>query len=621
MAATAMLPSRTSVARTPRQVTPQQIISSARAAPAGMRGALVVSCLSSVLLWFSFTPVDFGPLAWVAPVPLLLLIRLAQPTRWMYRCAYFGGLLFWVPTLQWMRLGDITMYPAWLALAFYLALYFPAFLALTRLAVWQFRVPMMLAAPVVWTGLELLRGHLMTGFSWYYLGHTQYRWIELIQISDLVGAYGVSFVVMLGAACVAELLPAHLCLRLGMLPANAAAPALPLLVPAGRRLRIALCLAIVAGAAGYGYARRHGVEFQPGPRVALVQGNVTSSVKHDPRDWPLIHRTHQQLTGIAVKQQPDLIVWPETMFRYPLLESPAGISDEQLQAAHPSLPIATMRDWKVRDELARMAQMAGAAMVIGLETRDIDLEAERIYNSAVLVQPWGALAGRYDKLHRVPFGEYLPLADTAPWLAHLTPFPKGFGIKAGHSAMAFEHKGFRFAPIICFEDTVPHLVRSIINVTSQPGNLAGPAAETASRKIDFLVNLTNDGWFHGSSELDQHLITAAFRSVECRTPMVRAVNTGISAFIDGDGVIRRRAVGLGTGRAKQDEAVLVDVVPLDARQSLYLAGGDWFSGGCLACCGFLSLMGLGKRWSERRRSAKARLSATHALRDAKDSGG
>ncbi|HEY2252961.1 MAG TPA: nitrilase-related carbon-nitrogen hydrolase, partial [Planctomycetaceae bacterium] len=129
----------------------------------------------------------------------------------------------------------------------------------------------------------------------------------------------------------------------------------------------------------------------------------------------------------------------------------------------------------------------------------------------------------------------------------------------------------------------------IVNATTEE-TAAGP------KKVDFLVNLTNDGWFHGSSELDQHLITAAFRCVECRTPMVRAVNTGISAFIDGDGVVRNKARGFKTEGPKQDEAVVIDVVPLDSRRSLYLAGGDWFAGACLACCGFLFVTGLASRW-------------------------
>ncbi|MCA9093667.1 MAG: hypothetical protein KDA68_09290, partial [Planctomycetaceae bacterium] len=101
------------------------------------------------------------------------------------------------------------------------------------------------------------------------------------------------------------------------------------------------------------------------------------------------------------------------------------------------------------------------------------------------------------------------------------------------------------------------------------------------KEVDVLLNLSNDGWFHGSSELDQHLITAAFRCVECRVPMVRAVNTGISAVIDGDGAIRARAVNEKTGKSKLTEAYLVESVPLDPRQSAYVQYGDWFAAGCL----------------------------------------
>jgi apolipoprotein N-acyltransferase len=571
----------------PRISTPQEIISSARRAPASARGALIASGLTAALMWGAFTPLDFGPLAWLCLIPLLALVRIERPVKRMYLGVYAGGLAFWVATLQWMRLGDPTMYLAWLALATYLALYFPLFVGLTRTAVWRLNVPLTIAAPVVWVGLELLRGYLMTGFSWYYLAHTQHRWIELIQISDLVGSYGVSFLLALHAGCAAELLPAAWFARLGLFP-----PALTdktLWVPSsrGRIVRVTACLGLLAAALVYGYVRRSGVEFGAGPRVALVQGNFTSSVKHDPESWVKIQRRHEWLTLQAVKEQPDLIVWPETMFRWPLLDVSLNVSDEQLEAAHPDKPIAQLRQALsgVRGKLSNMAQMAGAGMVIGIERIDVDEQHFRRYNAAVLVRPDGTLAGKYDKLHRVVFGEYIPLVDQFPWLKQLTPFGDGFGIAAGETAAAFEYNGFRFAPVICFEDTVPQLVRGIVNATTEKGG-------TGTGRVDFLVNLTNDGWFHGSSELDQHLITARFRCIECRTPMVRAVNTGISAFIDGDGVVRKQAVGLKKETPKDDEAVVVDTIPLDSRRSLYLAGGDWFPSICLVCCGCLGFTGL-----------------------------
>src|SRR5262245_36003552 len=188
MAVGTMSPVRSAPPRAPRESALVEIINSARNAPAGARGALIAAGLSGLLLWGAFTPLDFGPLAWVALVPLLLLVRLERPVHRMYAMVFAGGLLFWVLSLQWMRLGHPVMYIAWVALALYLALYFPLFVALARVAVWRCHVPLTLAAPVVWVGLEMLRGYLMTGFSWYYLAHTQHRWTELIQISDLVGA-------------------------------------------------------------------------------------------------------------------------------------------------------------------------------------------------------------------------------------------------------------------------------------------------------------------------------------------------------------------------------------------------------------------------------------------------
>ena len=580
--ATALSPLKTSPSRMLRENTPQEIIAKGREAPAGMKGALAVSGLTAVLMWAAFTPLDFGPLGWLCLVPLLALVRIERPVRRMYTAVFAGGLAFWGLALQWLRLGHPAMYAAWAALAVYMALYFPLFVALARVAVWRLRLPLALTVPIVCVGLEALRGYLMTGFSWYYLAHTQYRWIELIQISDLVGAYGVSFLVAMAAACAAELLPVAWFRRLGLIAPAAGGQGLRMLTPTGRALGIAGCLVLFALALGYGYARRAGNEFGAGPRAALVQGNFTSQVKGDPNDWPRMERQHEELTGLAVQQQPDLIVWPETMFRWPLFETAPGLSDADLQAAHPELPVEHLRALKVRKKLATLAQMAGSALVIGLETVEADRDHVRTFNSAVVVRPDGTLAGRYDKLHRVVFGEFIPLVETFPWLRRLTPFPPDFGISPGKSPVAFESKGFRFAPIICFEDTVPQVVRTIVNATTQE-SAQGP------KKVDFLVNLTNDGWFHGSSELDQHLITAVFRCVECRTPMIRAVNTGISAIIDGDGVIRARA-------AKSRDAIVVGDIPLDSRQSFYLAGGDWFAGSCLASCVFLSLTGLFGRW-------------------------
>lgn len=576
----------------------RQIIAAGRSAPPPAQGTWLLAGLSGVLMWAAFTPLDWAPLAWLAPVPLILLVRIPRPTRWMYGSVYLCALVNSLATLQWMRLGDASMYPAWIALSIYVALYWPVFVGLSRTAVHRLRLPSLLAIPVVWTGLEFARAHVMTGFAWYYLGHTQYRWIELIQISDLVGAYGVSFVVALAAAATAGLVPPSWLARLQLLSGNAPAASSRLCPPARALVgSVAVASAVLAAVLAYGFVRRDEARFRAGPRVALIQGNFTSSLKRDPDEWGEIYRWHDHLTGLAVQHQPDLVVWPETMFRWPLMEVPPGITPEQLGRSAPGSRPEHWNDATVRRTLAEMSGKSGAAMIIGLDA--LLARPDRIdhYNSAAFVVPESGLRGRYDKMHRVPFGEYIPLQDLLPGLHKLTPFSAGFGISAGTAPAVFEFRGWSFSPIICFEDTVPHLVRRVAATTSSNG-----------RAVDCLVNLTNDGWFHGSSELDQHLITAAFRAVECRTPLVRAVNTGISAVIDGDGVIREPDVFIDgdrpagdparrtslrdprTGRwHKQLNAALVADVPLDDRRSFYLEYGDWFAGGCAGFCVFVCL--------------------------------
>ncbi|MCA9113995.1 MAG: apolipoprotein N-acyltransferase, partial [Planctomycetaceae bacterium] len=230
-----------------------------------------------------------------------------------------------------------------------------------------------------------------------------------------------------------------------------------------------------------------------------------------------------------------------------------------------------------------------------------DPDGLKRYNSAAFVRPDLGYVGRFDKMHRVVFGEYVPLRSVLPFLQSLTPYNSA-GIDAGTSPKIFDSGGYRYAPLICFEDTIPRLVRQIVNFEPQD-----------AEKPDVLVNLTNDSWFHGSSELDQHLITAAFRCVETRRPMVRAVNGGISAVIDGDGAIlepeklidrdaaERAEMGLLPRTSMRDETtgefhrqfngVLIRTVPLDPRTSLYVRWGDWFGNLCLLACGLIVVAG------------------------------
>ncbi|MEZ6125648.1 MAG: apolipoprotein N-acyltransferase [Planctomycetaceae bacterium] len=587
-------------------------------ASGSVRPVFVAAMLSGLLLWLSFTPLDFGPLAWIALVPLCLLLRPQLLPRFSNRALLLSGFLWAVATLQWMRLGHVTMYGALAALSFYVGLYTPAFVAISRRLV-RSGVPLWLTVPLVWTALEYLRAYLLTGFSWYYLGHSQYQWTWLVQISDLTGAYGVSFLVAMMSGALAECVPARLLVNLKLADSEASVRTATL---RSQRGALMLAVALVVMSCGYGAFRVQPLTATDGPVVAVAQGNFTPELKHDPDQWRRMVTDHDLLTRRAAGLRPDLIVWPETMFPVPDQVIGEGVTDDDLisilplqgRATNSALAQEEIARWHsgyARELLVNRSQEAGTALLIGLLTEVAQKDHRDRFNSAAFLRPDVGYVGRYDKNHRVIFGEYIPLVSVLPWLAKMTPFSAGFGIDAGTQPAIFEYGKYRFAPIICFEDTVPQLVRRTVNWKDESGN-----------RPDVLINMTNDGWFRGSSELDQHLITATFRCIETRRPMIRAVNAGISAFIDSSGRIRQpehfwimndetsgvvadfeeaeTLIDPATGkRWRQCSAVMSGQIPVDGRDTIYLKFGDWFAG----LCSVLVLAGMMKSRESRPESA------------------
>ena len=167
---------------------------------------LLASLATGGLLWLCYFPADCGWLAWFALVPLLLLVRSNARPSLVYLCAYAGGLAFFGPALQWMRVADPRMIFTWIFLALYCSLYFPLGLFCVRFLDRRTGLPLALTLPVVWTALEFFRSTFGTGFSWYLLGHTQHDFLHVIQFADLAGAYGVSFLVAAVNAVVFEAL-------------------------------------------------------------------------------------------------------------------------------------------------------------------------------------------------------------------------------------------------------------------------------------------------------------------------------------------------------------------------------------------------------------------------------
>ncbi len=529
----------------------------------------------SLLAYAAFPPVDCWPLAWIAPVFWLLVVRQGELAgRRPYLVLWLAGFAFWFPVLHWLRHPHPVTILGWVALSIYLAFYLPTFVAVCRVAVYRLHVPLMLAAPVAWTGLELAQSHLLTGFNMASLAHSQWRWLPVIQIADLAGGYAVTFLIVFVAACLATMLPSigplWLSERAGV---KAGGFRLWPLLPAGAALGLVLA---------YGGWRLAHPAGTTGPTIALIQGSIDTELKFDPARQREVHPHYFGLSQQAREQAPDLdlIVWPETMFRDALLSA----SDD---AVLPSTWRVSLDEfhkevaWR-RRQIAQQALNLETPLLLGIDYLHLTSKGLDHFNSALFVDRQGHIGPRYDKMHPVLFGEYVPLAKQFEWLASISPI--GAGIGWGTEVPAFDVAGARLAANICYESAMPHVIRQQVTRLREQG-----------QEPDILVNLTNDGWFRGSSELDLHLTCAIFRAIECRKPFLIAANTGFSAWIDSDG----RIVQQGPRRAAD---VIIARPALDGRRSPYLACGDWPAGICLLGTACVGLFGL---WDHRRRRLKS----------------
>jgi len=536
-----------------------------------LRGPL--AALATVAgLRLCFPPYDLFPLAFLVPVPMIAYVVRSR-TRPAMLWALAGGwgamllLVYWLHHVTWL---------GWVLLAFYLGAYVVAFAALLRLLQRRSNAPLVLLVPVVWTALEYARGTLLTGFPWFLMGHTQYRNLPFIQVADLAGAYGVTFLLLMVPGAIVDML--HRRRR--------------------RWLGLGAALAAVAGAHAYGLVRLAMYEPVAGPEVCLVQANVPIALKHSPEREEVLAfvRKHARLSQGEAARGADLMVWPETMVPVDLsaverlknvpefTEEMARLlaflrqrardgelSADEVPTLRQLLELESVDYLRRLERLARgTAQRTGKYLVVG--ALGSEAGSERMYNSAYFFGPEGRLLRRYDKRHLVVFGEYTPLADVFPFLCRFRPPQMGEDLSPGREAALFElpfgGRTLQLAATICYEDTVPGVVR-----------------ESVKAGADVVVNLSNDGWFKDSPEMDQHLAIAVFRAVETRRPIVRASNTGISSFVEATGRIQSRLER--EGRFREVEGVLTDTVRLSNLEGLYVRVGDLFA---LLCTGATVLL-------------------------------
>lgn len=459
---------------------------------------IFLSVAAGAALTCAFDNVGAGFAAWLGPLILLAAIRKAEG-REAFLLGLLAGFVHYVSLLYWLvpTMHRYGMLPVWLSvfamllLAFYLALYLGVF-AWALVFTVDRPVFLLPAVPVFWVALEYVKTYLFSGFPWGLLGYSQYRYVWLIQSADLLGVYGISFFVCAVSAAFFVIL-----MRVsGQTWKN---------VRTGRQAWLAGVLVIVVIVffnTSYGWYRialaDRDTDDHGHMRVSVIQGNIEQSIKWEDDYVQATLDKYSSLSETVISREPDLIVWPET-----------------------ALPFYFFYDQQRTDQVLETAAQMGTHFLVGSPAYEYDSKSDRLllFNSAYLIDPQGLEAGRYDKVHLVPFGEYVPLKKWLPFLGKMVPEASDF--TPGKPGYLLSVNGKDLGVQICYEIIFPHL-----------------SAAMTRTGADLLVNITNDAWFGKTSAPFQHFSMAVFRAVENRRTLVRAANTGISGFIDSAGRIR-----------------------------------------------------------------------------------
>lgn len=495
------------------------------------RYELPAAIASGLLLTLAFPKIGQPALAFFALVPLLLTLRRASFAGG-FRLGFTTGLVHFISLVYWaaytMKIyGHLPLYlciPLLVLLAAYLALYpalFAGLITLISQPVW-----LLLFVPVFWTATEFLRAMLFTGFPWELLGYSQCASLPFIQVADLTGVYGISFWLALNNAAV-------LLATLGLRRKNWQTAAVSRKTIAGGGVLVLIVSGLIWG---YGLTRIQAIDREtaqaPRKKIAVLQGNIDQNKKWNRTFQRTTIEKYNHLADLASRDKPDLIVWPET-----------------------ATPFFIGHNRPMTDLLQEGIRQTKTDHLIGTPTAVRYNGRTAYHNSAVLFDVQSRVVDHYEKVHLVPYGEYVPLKEWLPFIGKMVAQVGDF--IPGEEGKAIAWQGGRLGVQICYEIIFPALSRAMVN-----------------NQTDILVNITNDAWFGKTSAPRQHFSMAVFRSVENRRALARAANTGISGFIDPVGRVLK-ASELNT------PAALTQSLPLMTTVSLYTRIGDLFAWGCL----------------------------------------
>jgi apolipoprotein N-acyltransferase len=489
--------------------------------------------LSGVLLTGAFPKIGIDWLAWFALVPLLYAIR-DLPAGAAFRVGFITGLVHFLSLLYWLvpvmrtygYLPILLSVSVLVLLAAFLALFIALFSTVLT-AVGRKPAGCLTLMPLIWVALEYIRSFIFSGFPWELLGYSQYNRLQLIQISDILGVYGLSaLIVFVNGVIFITLLRV---VNRRWQNTNIT-----------KRLAAGSIIAVILGVAltwSYGHWRLKTIDdliaIAPKTRISVIQGNIDQAVKWDPAFQIETIKKYNQLSSSVSKQQPDLIVWPES-----------------------ATPFYFLYDVGPSKMVFQGIRQSATDYLIGSPSFLRTDGGVQYFNSAYLIISEEKTMGKYDKTHLVPFGEYVPFKKWLPFLGKIVAQVGNF--REGEVGKTLPWRSQQLGVQICYEIIFPGLSRALTR-----------------NNASILVNITNDAWFGKTSGPYQHFSMTVFRAVENRRSLARSANTGISGFIDPAGRI------LASTDLMQD-AVATQMVPMLKERSIYTQFGDIFARACLA---------------------------------------
>lgn len=495
---------------------------------------ILLAISSAILLILSFPNFDLGFLAWIGLAPLLLAIKdkslkVTLGLSYLTGIGFFLGVFFCINSVK----GVTPLHYS--ALGLYLGLYFPLFGFFFYFISRKTKLPLVTITPVSWVAIEYLRSH--AGFAALpmgLLGYTQHQNISLIQMASFTGIYGVSFIIVLANAAIADLIGHWIDKRKNGEPFEMKTP--PVF-----RGAVVLAMILILWVVGY-ISIPSALSGKPFS-VAVVQGDIPSELKWEREYRDQILSKYENLSEEVLKLNPQLIVWPEA-----------------------STPGFVLKNMDLYQRMVTIVRRLNKHLIVGSaeypKFSKTLMKGKKSGNTALFLSPEGKVLGQYLKIYLIPFAEYVPYEGVIHWPKFIVSPSKNSHI-AGTELTLFGIDGTKFSTLICSEMMFPDLSRCMVK-----------------KGAGFLINISNEGWFGKSAYPYQFLAICVFRAVENRVNLVRSTNTGISGFIDPYGRVTGKVIK--DGKDIFVEGTLTQEIFLSPPGTFYTRFGDIFAYACIA---------------------------------------